>query len=84
VGPHSKAHKRSGEALRYLDMKDEIKGKAHEMKGKLTGDKPEEWKGKAEQEADKLRRTARDVRDDMKDEADKDERPDDVREEKAW
>lgn len=65
-------------------MKDEIKGKADELKGKLTGDQSEEWKGKAEQEGDKMRRSARDVRDDLKDEGDKSERPDDVREERAW
>jgi len=66
-------------------MKDEIKGKADELKGKVTGDKSEEMKGKAEQAGDKMRRTARDVRDDV---TDRDERPagdpDDVREEKSW
>src|SRR6266581_3702091 len=53
-----------------VHMKDEIKGKADELKGKLTGDKKEEWKGKAEQAGDKLRRNARDIRDDVKDKAD--------------
>lgn len=66
-------------------MKDEIKGKGDELKGKLTGDKSEEMKGKAEQAGDKLRRTARDVRDDV---TDRDERPagdpDDVRGDKSW
>ncbi len=46
-------------------MKDEIKGKADELKGKLTGDKSEEMKGKAEQAGDKVRRDARDLRDDL-------------------
>jgi len=40
-------------------MKDEIKGKADELKGKLTGDRSEEMKGKAEQAADKVRRAGR-------------------------
>ena len=70
--------------MRYRDMKDEIKGKADELKGKVTGDESEEWKGKAEQEGDKMRRTARDLRDDVKDEADKADRPDDVRENRSW
>jgi uncharacterized protein YjbJ (UPF0337 family) len=66
-------------------MKDEVKGKVDELKGKLTGDKPEEMKGKAEQAGDKVRRNARDVRDDL---TEHDERPagepDDVREERSW
>jgi uncharacterized protein YjbJ (UPF0337 family) len=53
-------------------MKDEIKGKADELKGKLTGDRSEEVKGKAEQAGDKLRRTARDMRHDL---SDRDDRP---------
>jgi uncharacterized protein YjbJ (UPF0337 family) len=52
-------------------MKDEIKGKAHEIKGKITGDKSEEMKGKAEQAADKLRRAGRDIRGDIGHEGDK-------------
>src|SRR5437762_3130712 len=43
-------------------MKDEIKGKADELKGKLTGDRSEEMKGKAEQAADKVRRAGRAAR----------------------
>ena len=43
-------------------MKDEIKGKADELKGKLTGDRSEELKGKAEQAMDKAKRTGRDIR----------------------
>lgn len=50
-------------------MKDEIEGKAKEIKGKLTGDKEEEMEGKGEQTADKVRRTGRDIRDDIKDKA---------------
>lgn len=47
-------------------MKDEIKGKAEQIKGKVTGDRSEEMKGKAHQAADKARRTVRDVRDDVR------------------
>src|SRR5579859_2068770 len=54
-----------------VGMKDEIKGKAHEIKGKVTGDKSEEMKGKAEQGVDKLKRTGRDVRDDLRDQAER-------------
>lgn len=51
-------------------MKDEIEGKAKEIKGKVTGDKGEEMEGKAQQGMDKARRTGRDIRDDVKDKAD--------------
>jgi len=47
-------------------MKDEIKGKAEEIKGKVTGDRAEEMKGKAHQAEDKARRTVRDVKEDVK------------------
>ncbi len=46
-------------------MKGEIKGKARELKGKLTGDKSEEMRGKAEQVGDKARRNARDIKEDL-------------------
>ena len=52
-------------------MKDQIRGKAEELKGKATGDKGEEMKGKARQAVGNLKRTARDVRDDVKNEADR-------------
>jgi uncharacterized protein YjbJ (UPF0337 family) len=52
-------------------MKDQIRGKAEEIKGKATGDRSEEIKGKARQAADKVRRGARDVRDDVRGEVDK-------------
>ena len=52
-------------------MKDQIKGKAEELKGKATGDKAEEWKGKAHQKVGDLKDTARGARDDVKDEADR-------------
>ncbi len=52
-------------------MKDEIKGKAEEIKGKVTGDRSEELKGKMRQAADKTRRVARDIRGDVHEEADR-------------
>ena len=52
-------------------MKDEIKGKAEEVHGKMTGDKSEELKGKAHQAVDKVRRAGRDISDDVHNEADK-------------
>ncbi|MGH7764533.1 MAG: CsbD family protein [Candidatus Dormibacteraceae bacterium] len=55
-------------------MKDQIEGKVEEVHGKMTGDKGEEVKGKARQAVDKVKRTGRDVRDDVRDEADKNER----------
>jgi len=67
---------------RYPDMKDEIKGKADELKGRLTGDKSEELKGKAEQAADKVKRTGRDIRDDVKEQSDE-ERDREAREREA-
>jgi len=58
-------------------MKEEIKGKGEEIRGKLTGNKAEELKGKARQTADKVQRTGRDIRDDIKDEAAKHRERDD-------
>ena len=52
-------------------MKDEIKGKAEEVHGKMTGDKSEELKGKAHQAVDKVRRAGRDISDDLHHEAHK-------------
>jgi uncharacterized protein YjbJ (UPF0337 family) len=61
----------SAHFLKEGGMRDAIKGKAREIKGKVTGDKSEELKGKAEQAADKVKRTGRDIRDDVSHEADK-------------
>jgi uncharacterized protein YjbJ (UPF0337 family) len=58
-------------------MKDQIRGKAEELTGKATGDKSEELKGKARQAVGNLKRTARDVRGDVQDEADRTEREQD-------
>ena len=52
-------------------MKDQVRGKAEEIKGKVTGDKSEELKGKARQAVGDLKRTARDVRGDIGDEAER-------------
>jgi uncharacterized protein YjbJ (UPF0337 family) len=52
-------------------MKDEIRGKAEEITGKVTGDKSEEMKGKARQAADQTRRVVRDVKEDVRGEVDK-------------
>src|SRR6202011_6007555 len=52
-------------------MKDQVRGKAEEIKGKATGDKGEELKGKMRQAFGNVKRTARDVRDDVKDEAER-------------
>ena len=52
-------------------MKDQVVGKAEEMKGKLTGDKSEELKGKARQTAGNAKRAVRDIQADVKEEVDK-------------
>jgi uncharacterized protein YjbJ (UPF0337 family) len=52
-------------------MKDQIKGKAEEVHGKMTGDKSEELKGKARQVEDKVKRTVRDAGDDVRNEAER-------------
>lgn len=65
-------------------MKDEIKGK-------VSGDKSEEMKGKAEQTIDKAKRTGRDVRDDVKEmtdeqraEREREREADTVKERRSW
>jgi uncharacterized protein YjbJ (UPF0337 family) len=55
-------------------MKDQIRGKAEELKGKATGDRGEELRGKARQAVGDLKRTARDVRGDLSDEAERTKR----------
>jgi uncharacterized protein YjbJ (UPF0337 family) len=55
-------------------MEDQIRGKAEELEGKVTGDRSEELKGKARQAVGDLKRTARDVRGDISDEADRTKR----------
>ena len=72
-------------------MKDEIKGKIDEQKGKLTGDKSDEIKGKAEQAMDKVKRTGRDIsgdinekKDDVESDADREREAETAREKRSW
>jgi uncharacterized protein YjbJ (UPF0337 family) len=58
-------------------MKDQIRGKAEELKGKVTGDRSEELRGRARQAVGDLKRTARDVRGDIGEEADRTKREQD-------
>jgi uncharacterized protein YjbJ (UPF0337 family) len=58
-------------------MKDQIRGKVEEMSGKVSGDKRQEMKGKARQAMGNLKRTARDVRGDIQEEADRTKREQD-------
>ena len=44
-------------------MKDKIVGKLQEIKGRVTGDKAEELKGKARQKVGSVKQAAGDVRD---------------------
>jgi len=46
-------------------MKDQIRGKAEEMKGKVTGDRSEEMKGKARQAVGNVKRDVRDLKGDL-------------------
>lgn len=46
-------------------MKDQVRGKAEELKGKLTGDRGEEMKGKARQVVGNVKRDARDLKGDV-------------------
>lgn len=48
-------------------MKDQVRGKAEELKGKVTGDRSEELKGKARQVAGNVKRDVRDLKADMTD-----------------
>jgi uncharacterized protein YjbJ (UPF0337 family) len=52
-------------------MKDQVRGKAEEITGKVTGDKSEELKGQARQKAGNVKRAVRDIRADVKEEVDK-------------
>jgi uncharacterized protein YjbJ (UPF0337 family) len=46
-------------------MKDQVRGKAEEIKGKITGDRGEEMKGKARQALGNVKRDARDLKGDV-------------------
>ena len=52
-------------------MKDQVRGKAEEIKGKVTGNKGEELKGKARQTAGNAKRAFRDIKEDVIEEVDK-------------
>ncbi|HEY2597657.1 MAG TPA: CsbD family protein [Candidatus Dormibacteraeota bacterium] len=52
-------------------MKDQARGKAEEIKGKITGDKAEELRGKARQTAGNAKSQVRDIQADVKEEVDK-------------
>ena len=47
-------------------MKDQVRGKAEEIKGRVTGDRIEESKGKARQVVGNLKRAVRDVKEDVR------------------
>ena len=51
-----------------------MREKAIELKGRATGDRSEEMKGRARRAVGDLKRTARDVRGDVHDEADRTDR----------
>ncbi|HXJ47924.1 MAG TPA: hypothetical protein VNF91_02030 [Candidatus Acidoferrum sp.] len=46
-------------------MKDQVRGRAEEIKGKVTGNRSEEMKGKARQLAGNIKRDVRDLRGDV-------------------
>jgi uncharacterized protein YjbJ (UPF0337 family) len=48
-------------------MKDKVVGKAEELRGKVTDDKPEELKGKARQAKGDVKRGGQHLRDDVDD-----------------
>lgn len=52
-------------------MKDQVRGKVEELKGKATGNRGEEVKGKVRQAVGNAKRGARDVRDDVREEAER-------------
>jgi uncharacterized protein YjbJ (UPF0337 family) len=49
-------------------MKDQVRGKAEELTGKLTGDKSQELKGKARQTLGNVKRGVRDIKADVREE----------------
>ena len=52
-------------------MKDQVRGKAEELKGKVTGDRKTELKGKARQKVGDVKRAVRDVKGDVREAANK-------------
>jgi uncharacterized protein YjbJ (UPF0337 family) len=53
-----------GVILKEVFMKDQVRGKAEEIK--VTGDRTEETKGKARQAVGNLKRTVRDVKEEAR------------------
>jgi uncharacterized protein YjbJ (UPF0337 family) len=49
-----------------VSMKDQVRGKAEEIKGKLTGNRGEEIKGKARQKVGNVKSTVRDIKEDVR------------------
>jgi len=47
-------------------MKDQVRGKAEEIKGKVTGDRKTELKGRARQKLGKAKSTVRDIKADVR------------------
>jgi len=47
-------------------MKDQVRGKAEEIKGKVTGNRTEETKGKLRQQVGKAKAKVRDVKQDVR------------------
>ena len=60
--------------MRYQGMKDQIKGKVEELKGKLTGNRTLEAKGKARQQWGNAKAKAHDVLNDVREGWDKRQR----------
>jgi uncharacterized protein YjbJ (UPF0337 family) len=52
-------------------LKDQVRGKAEEIHGKVTGDKSEELKGKARQSVGNAKSKVRDIQADVKEGVDK-------------
>jgi uncharacterized protein YjbJ (UPF0337 family) len=55
------------EVAAMAGLGDKVEGKAKEIKGKLTDDEPTEMEGKAQQAAGKVKDTADDVADEVRD-----------------
>jgi len=56
-------------------MKDQVRGKAEEIKGKVTGNCTEETKGKFRQQVGKAKRTVLDIKEDVRTEANRNRTP---------
>ena len=52
-------------------MKDKVRGKTEEIKGKVTGDRKGELKGQARQKVGDVKRAVRDIKGDVREAANK-------------